>query len=631
MRRAFGVRRALVASVAATCALGATVAVAATSHGASTHASGHDAPASPANSSTAATPIKHVVVIFQENVSFDHYFGTYPYAANTSGQPFAGPHHVKVNALYNTPGLNGKGNLLTNNPNTDASGNQVNPRRLDPANINDVLVCDQDHDYNDEQKAFDGGKMDKFPTTVATSSGKSPTGQACSSSDVMNYYDGNTVTGMWNYAKSFAMSDNFFGTTFGPSSPGAINLVSGNTGNVGIQINGANTDGDTVPDGQGGYSLVSDAQPYYDDCSTRDAVSLTGTNIGDELNAKGLSWGWFQGGFRPTTSFAAATGGTQPTSTFTPDQFKGKFAQPPASDQGLCNAVHPIGAAIGGIGGTTPGPNNYGNKDDYIPHHEPFQYYASTANPHHLPPASLAAIGTDTQTITNGVPQFNTANHQYDTSDFDALVGAISHGYISPDHLPAVSFLKAPGYQDGHAAYSDPYDEQQFVTKEINALEQTPDWSSTAVIVTYDDSDGFYDHVYSGVHNPSNTANVANPPGPQDFLTGTGLCGSGTPLAGQNGRCGYGPRLPFLVISPWARHDQIGHTLTDFSSIDKFIEDNWSLPRIPGSFDSIAGSINSLFSFGGHPDNGKLFLDPATGQPASNWGDESRVFFRVRR
>ena len=379
-------------------------------------------------------------------------------------------------------------------------------------------------------------------------------------------------------------------------------------------INGADTNGDTVTDGKGGNSLIEDAQPYYDDCSTRDAVSLTGKNVGDNLNAAGLSWGWFQGGFRPTTSFATATGGPQPTSTFTPDQFKGKFATAPASDQGLCNAVHPVGAAIGGTGGTTPGGSNYGNKDDYIAHHEPFQYYASTANPHHLPPASLAAIGTDTQTTVGGVPQFDTANHQYDTSDFDSLVGAIAHGYLSPDHLPAVSFLKAPGYQDGHAGYSDPIDEQQFIANEINALQHTPDWSSTAVVIAYDDSDGWYDHVYSGVHNPSDTSTVATPPGPQDFLTGAGLCGDTsktTPLAGQNGRCGYGPRLPLLVISPWAKHNFVDHTLTDQSSILKFVEDNWRLPRIAGSFDAIAGPLDKMFDFTDrNGENRTLFLDP---------------------
>ena len=566
------------------------------------------------------TPIKHLVVIFQENVSFDHYFGTYPRAANTSGQPFrAAKGTPKVNNLVRTPGAGGTGNLLTNNPNQDAGGHQVNPRRYDPANINDILTCDQNHGYGPEQMAFNGGQMDKFVTTVGTGSGTSPTGQPCSASDVMNYYDGNTVTGLWNYAQHFAMSDNSFNTTFGPSTPGAVNLISGNTGGVGQMINGADTNGDTVPDGQGGHTLISDAQPYYDDCSTRDAASLTGKNIGDLLNAAGLSWGWFQGGFAPTTSFATATGGTQPTSTFIPNQFKGKFATPPASDQGLCNAVHPIGAGIGGTGGVTPGPTNYGNKNDYVPHHEPFQYYASTANPHHLPPASLSAIGTDTQTFVNGVPQFNTANHQYDISYFNSLVGAIAHGFISPDHLPAVSFLKAPAYQDGHAFYSDPLDEQHFIVNEINALQRTPDWSSTAVVIAYDDSDGWYDHVFSGIHNTSNTSGVANPPGPQDFLTGTGLCGDTTanpPLAGQNGRCGYGPRLPLLVISPWAKRNFVAHTISDQSSILKFIEDNWQVPRISGSFDAMAGSLNNMFNFGqNRPRNRQLFLDPLTGQP----------------
>jgi phospholipase C len=574
-------------------------------------------------SPTTATPIQHLVVIFQENVSFDHYFGTYPNATNTSGSPFTpSPRTPTVNGLANTPGLGGTANLLNNNPNLDANNNQVNPRRYDPSNINDVITCDQDHNYNDEQKAFDGGSMDKFVTTLGNGNKTSGTGQPCEKSDVMNYYDGNTVTGLWNYAQHFAMSDNSFGTTFGPSAPGALNLVSGDTGGVGTMIGGADTNGDTVSDGNGGSSLINDAQPYYDDCSTRDAVTMTGTNVGDELNAAGLSWGWFQGGFRPTTSFAQATGGTQPTSTFTSDQFKGKFAQAPASDQGLCNAVHPVGAAIGGTGGVTPGPTNYGNKDDYIPHHEPFQYYASTANPHHLPPASLAAIGTDTQTTTGGVPQFDTANHQYDTSDFDSLVGAIAHGYLSPDHLPAVSFLKAPGYQDGHAGYSDPLDEQQFVVREINALEQTPDWSSTAVVISYDDSDGWYDHAFSGVHNASNTSTVASPPGPQDFLNGTGICGdtvASPPLAGQNGRCGYGPRLPLLVISPWARRNAVDHTLTDQSSILKFVEDNWHLAAIPGSFDASAGPLNNMFNF--RPAVGtqhKLFLDPTTGEAYPN-------------
>src|SRR5581483_11839481 len=218
---------------------------------------------------------------------------------NTDGQHFT--------AAPLTPHVNGlSGSLLTANP------NGVNPRRLDPANVNDVLTCDENHSYTPEQTAFDNGAMDKFPAAVGTASGNSPTNQPCQASDVMNYYDGNTVTGLWNYAQHFAMSDKSFGTTFGPSAPGAINLVSGDTGGVdpshsvrgALPVAPATTSSDVAADGTGGYSLIGDAQPYYDDCSILDAVALTGVNIGDRLNAAGLSWGWFEGGFAPSTKYS---------------------------------------------------------------------------------------------------------------------------------------------------------------------------------------------------------------------------------------------------------------------------------------------------------------------------------------
>jgi len=582
--------------------------------------------ASAAPAPASATPIQHLVVIYQENVSFDHYFGTYPNATNSDGPSFT--------AKPGTPGVDGlTPTLLTTNPNLS------NPQRLANTGQNPatpgVLTCDQGHRYSDEQAAFDNGAMDKFVQTVGTAQGFNPTGpttQPCQARQVMDYYDGNTVTGLWNYAQNYAMSDNSYSTTFGPSSPGAINLVSGNTGTVNADpaflINkpsvatAANPRADLVDNGQGGYSLIDDPQPYWDDCSTRNAVAMKGANVGDLLNTKGLSWGWFQGGERPTTSYAQglATLGmsNQPTSTFTPDQFSNKVPLPPnAKNQGLCNAVHPVGSAVGGTG-------QYGFKDDYIAHHSPFNYYPSTANPHHLTvptdangndtAAGLSQIGTDTQTFSGtGTPNFDTPNHNYDTSDFDQLVSAIARGQQPASALPAVSFVKAPGYQDGHAGYSNPIDEQNFITQKINALQQTPAWANTAVVIAYDDSDGWYDHAYSGVHNPS--ASVA------DQLTGPGLCGSGAPLAGQAGRCGYGPRQPLLVISPFAKANFVDHTLSDQSSITRFVEDNWlTAQRLPGSTDAMAGKLDSMFDFSNPvtpaaDDAGTkpLFLDPATG------------------
>jgi phospholipase C len=506
-----------------------------------------------------ATPIKHVVVIFQENVSFDHYFGTYPYAQNTQGEPafYPSPFTPRVNGY--TP------ELLTNNPNAQNSGNGVgaiNPFRLDRTQ---AATADQDHDYQPEQQAFDDDKMDLFPEF--TGSGETLPGATAaedSNGQVMGYFDGNTVTAYWNYAQHFAMSDNSYGSTFGASTQGAINLISGQTNGVTDQLAAA---ADVVADGQGGYTLVSDADPTDDVCSTSSGarVHMGGKNIGDLLNAKGITWGFFEGGFDLST--VNANGTTK------------------CARSTLSTVTQTV-------------------KADYIPHHQPFQYYTSTANPNHTRPTSVATIGH----------QGDAANHQYDINDFYAAVQA--------HNMPAVSFLKAPGYQDGHAGYSDPLDEQTFVTSVINFLEKQPEWRDTAVIIAYDDSDGWYDHQASPHVNGSQTSD--------DSLTGAGQCAAHGTLPGINsngqpvqGRCGFGPRLPMLVISPWARQNYVDHVLVDQTSITRFIEDNWlNGQRLGGgSYDAVSGPINGMFDFNlPFPTNRPLFLNEQTGEPlAHNW------------
>jgi phospholipase C len=605
------------------------------------------------------TPITHVVEIFQENVSFDHYFGTYPNAANTDGQPFqAQPGTPAIDGLLPAtssslpPSLRHATNLLTSNPNAAL------PKRLDssatglPGSAGGQLTCDQDHNYSDEQKAFDNGQMDKFIESLGTGGGTTPFGTSCNKETVMDYYDGNAVTALWNYAQHYAMGDNSYGTTFGPSSPGAINLISGDTGNVDMAHTANNPsistptspNADLTANGKGGYALTSDAQPYWDDCSTRDAVALSGQNIGDRLNEAGISWGWFEGGFRPTTTYQAAleaTGHTgQSTGTFVPDEFKtAEFnkAVPHSSNQGLCNAVTPVGEGLGGTG-------QWGYKDDYIPHHEPFQYYASTANPHHLTVptnskghvtlAGLATIGTDTQSYVGGQPQFNTPNHNYDMSDFDQLMTAISNHELPASTMPAVSFLKASGFQDGHAAYSDPQDEQEFIAHTVNEIMNTPDWKHTAIVINYDDSDGWYDHANPGVLNPSLS--------PADNLTNTTLTGATSgqcgpnpqttaPLGGEQGRCGLGPRLPMIVISPFAKQNSVDHGLSNQASTINFVEYNWGLSGISGSFDQAQSKIDKsehvpfdlagMFRFDGQS-NSAMPLNPVTGQPVESEEEE---------
>src|SRR3984957_6070953 len=169
-----------------------------------------------------APPIKHVVVIFDENETFDHYFGTYPFAANTDGTKFtAKPGTPTVNGLYTSITSTGPvGPLLTSNP------NGLNPTRLTHGQ---ALTSSQNHGYKAEELAEDGGAMDQFPENTQNAPSTGCGIEYCPTGIVMDYFDGNTVTGLWNYAQNYAMSENNWDTGFGPSTPGALNVISGST------------------------------------------------------------------------------------------------------------------------------------------------------------------------------------------------------------------------------------------------------------------------------------------------------------------------------------------------------------------------------------------------------------------
>jgi phospholipase C len=445
-----------------------------------------------------------------------------------------------------------------------------------------------------EQAAYNNGHMDGFPAWTGTKGGTAaagplpPPAAVATKGLVMGYYDGNTVTAFWNYAQHYAMNDNSYSTQFGPSTPGAVNLISGQANGVTHTTNTLDSSGNLLhPTHEafgdaahtaGNITMIGDADPELDTCSNPaiDQLTLTGRNVGDLLNARGITWGFFEGGFNLQTVNANKT-------------------------TGCARLTLP----------TVPG---LGSSTDYIPHHQPFQYYASTRNPTHARPSSVAAIGHST---IPGTHTPDPANHQYDSDDFFAALKA--------GNMPSVTFLKAPAWQDGHPGYSDPIDEQTFIVNTVNAIQNSKFWGDTAIVILYDDSDGWYDHQMPPIVNPSFNPAV-------DVLNGPGLCNLGlqqgrptrtTPLNGGFGtpawgRCGYGTRQPLMVISPYAKRNYIDHTLTDQSSVLKFIEDNWlGGERIQpgGSFDTIAGTIENMFDFDDRHDNddNKLILDPKTG------------------
>src|SRR5216683_3101837 len=165
----------------------------------------------------AKTTIRYIVVVFQENVSFDHYFATYPQAANPPGEPAfrAAPRTPAVDNLQRA------GLLAPNNRNA------AQPFRLARSR---AATCSQNHAYWAEQAAADGGAMDLFA-----------------------------------------------GQTHG-ASPDSLRMPTGPAVVAG--------------------SMVGDGQPRFDDCSMLPGTAaMSGRNVGDLLNARGVTWGWFQGGF----------------------------------------------------------------------------------------------------------------------------------------------------------------------------------------------------------------------------------------------------------------------------------------------------------------------------------------------
>ena len=260
----------------------------------------------------------------------------------------------------------------------------------------------------------------------------------------MGYYDGNTVTALWNYAQHFAMSDNSFNTTFGPSTPGALNLVSG-------QTHGFTPD--TTSCGTAVTARHRDRRSAAHRRQLQHArhVDAAGDdadqNVGDLLNAQGITWGWFEGGFRGR----AARQERQPDGEHVPDRRTRTSA-------GVFSA-------------------------DYIPHHEPFQYYRST--PNLAPPA--ADLGRDDRQDRPGESPVRP----------DRLLGGGSSRQPAGGQLPQGARL--PGRP---RRLLRPARRAAFLVDTINRLEQPPDWASTAVIIAYDDSDGWYDHADGADRQP---------------------------------------------------------------------------------------------------------------------------------
>jgi len=422
--------------------------------------------------------INHLVVIYDENHSFDNLYGSFPGANGIS----------RARDIATTQVDLATGQPYTCLPQTDSHliGTCLPDQPFDitkfvPAN---QKTRDLVHKFYQEQVQIDGGRMDHF-VTVSDAKGLS-----------VGFYPTDQLP-VAKEAANFVLADNFFHAAFGGSflnhqwlicacTPVYANAVSDGGSNDLHTILGANGlpvaghDGQLTTKATGDFAvntIFPSSVPTI--AGARQLPLLQNTTIGDELSAKGVSWAWYSGGWNDAVA-------------------------------GHANSLFQF-------------------------HHQPFNYYANYA------------------------PGMRGRSHLKDETDFIAAARAGT--------LPAVSFVKPIGADNEHPGYTDVLTGEQHLINLINEVRNGPNWSDTAIVITYDEHGGFWDHVAP----------------PTD--------------ASHSDIWGPGSRVPTIVISPLAKRHFVDHTLYDTTSILATIERRWDVAAL-GTRDAEANDLRRSFTLG---------------------------------
>jgi phospholipase C len=548
--------------------------------------------------------IKYVFVIFQENRSFDHFFGTFPganglygtFAGANPADPYAQP--ATAGTSYHQVVQDTTGNFITLTPFlaprqiTNISGQTVQeyPESLYSVGHGHTSYLGYFH-YDKETESVT--KNDAYAlgqeglhysgdatstATIVNSSGVAPTSaptlRTKQEAEVdISHIDCDTNPIYWQYADQFTLFDNFHQTAIGPSTPNAIAMIAGQVGDtqwvehpseanttaltlpnendsVPFPGSASDTTGTVLPFGPDDASYVSATNSYAPATTTQVPLTfaslpltLSGSNVttlvetdrnpGTDLADVGadlktiahetpVTWGWYQQGY-----------GAEP--------FDGTAI---AEDDGLSYSVAPAHASL---------------------------------VTHHVGPMYFGYIGDNPALAANlhGLQQFYTdvGNGNLPTA---GGVFYVRGGYYNNDGLlPAdpnpVVKAATPG-NDDHPNYSDAQISAAMVADTVNAIAASKYWANSAIIISYDETDGEYDHV------------------PEQFRT---YGPDGAPETG-------GPRIPTIVISPFSATHVVSHVYSEHSSIIKFIDDVFGrkpLGDLPNEAAArTAGAANSAFN-----------------------------------
>lgn len=436
--------------------------------------------------------IKHVFVIYQENRSYDSYFGTFPRGENLASPVAQTQGYKQYDAL---------------------GGQWVMPFRITAAD-----TADADHSRRSLITKADAGKMDLYVGTEEfglLAKGYSKADAQRVGLLTMSHEDCDTIPFLWKYADNFTLFDHFFQGMYGPSTPGNIDLIAAQTG----QTQFARDPVDQVAaNGIGrGLPIVNDTWPAYGPYPTATSPD-EGTLQFDQTYA---------------TLFLTLAGKAAPEAKVDTDDIKDDIVD-------LAHRGHPAvpwGWYQEGFA-TKPGTP----EDPYVVHHNALQYFG------YLRRNDFFWKGV--HDVTELLPAIQGGKLG------DEGVVFVKGGYHNPfgwapaDKNPYVQqhFMG----DDDHPGYSDSQISESFVATFVNAIARSKYWNDSAILILWDDSEGFYDHMAPPVFE---------------------RCPDGSP-------CGDGPRVPAMLISPFAKDHAIVSDLSDHASFAKFLGKVFDLPAL---------------------------------------------------
>ncbi|WP_428375849.1 phospholipase C [Lichenicoccus sp.] len=524
--------------------------------------------------------VKYIFVLFQENRSFDFHLGTFPGANGLFSQPAAQTPGF-TQTIVNTDGSVGTVSpFLIPNTVTAAGGKTV---QLYPADTDSVdhshtgidnsldvssgVAANDRYALNEEGLTTKDGKIVSLSTGVAATS--NPTQASKQKGElVMSHDDCNTVPFLWQFADRFTLFDAMHQTIIGPSTPNAIAMIAGQSGETQWALHPSTGSNSTNPvvAATGGEPVVSDVGPY------------AGSNY--DTSAARPPYG--------PNDVSPATPGLNQTYATLPLSFMGnKIVQTIQTDQNPALDLLDVQDDIRTIASQQVVPTNWGwyqEGYDLEPTDTNGVDSHATYITHHNGPQYFGYVGDNPKVTTNlhGLGDF------YGDVAAQKLPAAggvfyVRGGYGNNDGLlpvdPNPTVRKAFPGSDDHPGYSDTQIAETLLADEVNAIAASPYWKDSAIIITYDETDGLYDHALPHFRE---------------------LDPEGNPLAA-------GPRIPLIVISPYNRVHAISHEYAEHSSVIKFINEMFNLTPLAALPDEVKGRALGKQEFG--QDN----LGPADG------------------